>query len=134
MTHSQDLTPGQRALIEAGLLQRQRSLEQELQTQLGAQGRVEHAREQLLQDGDGEQAHAADREVDLARSDANLEALRQVNEALQRLRSPEFGRCGDCGEAIAFDRLKANPQALRCINCQTADERSHGGAAVHNKL
>lgn len=134
MTHSQDLTPGQRALLEDGLLQRQRSLEQELQNQLGTQGRVEHAREQLLQDGDGEQAHAADREVDLARSDANLEALRQVNEALQRLRSPEFGRCSDCGEAIAFDRLKANPEALRCIVCQSADERSHGAAAVQSKL
>ena len=133
MKHLNTLTPGQHALLEDALLQRQRSLEHELQSQLGAQGRVEHAREQLLQDADGEQAHATDREVDLARSDANLDALRQVNEALQRLRSPDFGLCSDCGEAIAFDRLKANPEALRCISCQTAEERSQGGA-MHNKL
>ncbi|MCV2367745.1 TraR/DksA family transcriptional regulator [Roseateles oligotrophus] len=126
---AQVLTPGQQAMLEDTLLQRQRSLEHELQTQLGAQGRVEHAREQLLQDADGEQAHATDREVDLARSDANLEALRQVNEALQRLRSPEFGLCSNCGEAIAFDRLKANPEALRCITCQAAEERLHGGTS-----
>jgi DnaK suppressor protein len=125
--HPQDLTPGQHALLEDALLQRQRSLEHELQTQLGAQGRVEHAREQLLQDADGEQAHAADREVDLARSDANLDALRQVNEALQRLRSPGFGRCSDCGEAISFDRLKASPEALRCISCQASQERQERG-------
>lgn len=121
--HAQNLTPGQHALLADALLQRQRSLEHELQTQLGAQGRVEHAREQLLQDADGEQAHATDREVDLARSDANLEALRQVNEALQRLRSPDFGLCLNCGEAIAFDRLKASPEALRCLACQSLQER-----------
>lgn len=133
MTHqtSSKLTPGQHALLADALLQRQRSLEHELQTQLGAQGRVEHAREQLLQDADGEQAHATDREVDLARSDANLEALRQVNEALQRLHSADYGLCSDCGGAIAFDRLKANPEAMRCINCQAAEERAHGSSTPH---
>ncbi len=126
---AQVLTPGQHALLEGVLLQRQRSLEQELQAQLGTQGRVEHAREQLLQDADGEQAHATDRELDLARSDANLDALRLVNEALQRLRSPDFGLCSDCGEAIAFDRLKAKPEALRCITCQAAEEGGHSAPA-----
>ncbi|MBT9491959.1 MAG: TraR/DksA C4-type zinc finger protein [Paucibacter sp.] len=125
----QDLTPGQYAVLEAALLQRQGSLEQELQTQLGEQGRVEHAREQLLQDADGEHAHATDREVDLARSDANLEALRQVNAALQRLRDAEFGLCSDCGAAIAFERLNANPEVLRCITCQAAKEHGRSGTA-----
>ncbi|WP_310383824.1 TraR/DksA family transcriptional regulator [Roseateles sp.] len=128
----QDLSPGQYAVLEAALRQRQAVLEQALQSQLGEQGRVEHAREQLLQDGDGEQAHATDREVDLARSDANLDALRQVNEALQRLRSAEFGLCSDCGAAIAFERLKANPEVPRCITCQAAIE--HGQAGTARKL
>ncbi|MCV2352882.1 TraR/DksA family transcriptional regulator [Paucibacter sp. B2R-40] len=127
--HAQDLTPGQHALLETALLQRQRGLEQELQAQLGTQGRVEHAREQLLQDADGEQAHAADREVDLARSDANLDALRHVNEALQRLRRPDYGLCSDCGAAIAFERLQANPEALRCIACQASEESRHSVSA-----
>jgi DnaK suppressor protein len=127
------LTPGQHALLESALLQRQQSLEHELQTQLGAQGRVEHAREQLLQDADGEHAHATDREVDLARSDQTLEALRQVNEALQRLRQPDFGLCAACGEAIAFDRLRHSPEVLRCITCQENLEKTqHPGAAAHS--
>lgn len=127
------LTPGQHALLESALLQRQQTLEQELQAQLGSQGRVEHAREQLLQDGDGEQAHAADREVDLARSDQTLEALRQVNEALQRLRQPDFGLCIACGEAIAFDRLRHSPEVLRCLDCQAAQEKSsHPGHTPHS--
>jgi DnaK suppressor protein len=128
----QHLSPGQFASLEAALLQRQRMVEQALQAQLGEQGRVEHAREQLLQDADGEHAHAIDREVDLARSDANLEALRQVNAALQRLRGAEFGLCSDCGAAIAFERLSANPEVLRCITCQTAIE--HGQAGTRRQL
>lgn len=130
---SNSLTPGQHALLESALLQRQQSLEHELQTQLGAQGRVEHAREQLLQDADGEHAHATDREVDLARSDQTLEALRQVNEALQRLRQPDYGLCIACGDTIAFDRLRHSPEVLRCISCQEQLEKSqHSGASAHS--
>ncbi|MEL4179203.1 TraR/DksA family transcriptional regulator [Roseateles sp. PN1] len=126
------LTSGQQALLEAALKLRQQSLEQELSNQLGTQGRVEHAREELLQVVDGEQAHQADREVDLARSDQALESLRQVNEALQRVHDPEFGLCGDCGAAIAFDRLKLNPAVLRCIDCQSKQEQSHGALRSHS--
>lgn len=133
MTHpvSNGLTPGQHALLADALLQTQRSLEHELLTQLGAQGRVEHAREQLLQDADGEQAHATDRELDLARSDANLEALRRVNEALQRVHEADFGLCSDCGGTISFDRLMAKPEALRCIGCQAAAEQAQGSPSAH---
>ena len=29
----------------------------------------------------------------------------------------EFGYCGDCSDAIAEPRLKANPALMRCISC-----------------
>lgn len=131
---SHHMTAGQLALLEAALTQRQHGLERELQAQLGDQGRVEHAREQLLQDGDGERAHDADREVDLARSDQNLDALRQVNEALLRLRQPDYGLCIDCGQGIAFDRLQHNPEVLRCVTCQSAAERRSGLNSTHHSL
>jgi len=132
MTHH--MTAGQLALLEAALTQRQHALERELQAQLGDQGRVEHAREQLLQDSDGERAHDADREVDLARSDLNLDALRQVNEALLRLRQPDYGLCTDCGQGIAFDRLQHSPEVLRCISCQAAVEKHSGQNSAHHSL
>ncbi len=132
MTHH--MTAGQLALLEAALTQRQHALERELQAQLGDQGRVEHAREQLLQDSDGERAHDADREVDLARSDLNLDALRQVNEALLRLRQPDYGLCTDCGQGIAFDRLQHSPEVLRCIGCQSAVEKHSGLNSAHHSL
>jgi DnaK suppressor protein len=32
--------------------------------------------------------------------------------------------CADCGEPIPKGRLKANPQATRCITCQILAERN----------
>jgi len=120
------LTSGQKGLLETALLTQRQRLEGELTLQLGGTDRVTHAREQLLQDTDGETAHDADREVDLARSDATLQALRDIDAALQRLQDADFGLCADCGGAIAFDRLRLSPQVTRCITCQTAAE-SRGG-------
>lgn len=33
------------------------------------------------------------------------------------------GICSDCGEPIPAKRLKANPQATRCVECQVLAER-----------
>ncbi|MCV2421363.1 TraR/DksA family transcriptional regulator [Paucibacter sp. DJ2R-2] len=118
--------------LRAGLLLRQQRLEQELDGLLGHQSRAEHAREQLLQDGDGngqrESALDAEREVDLARSDLTLQSLREVRAALAALDGDGFGLCQDCGDAIAFARLLASPEARRCVSCQGLHE---GQATAH---
>lgn len=44
--------------------------------------------------------------------------LGQVSAALTRWKEGEFGLCQMCGEAIAFRRLKARPEAALCIRCQ----------------
>jgi len=116
------LTAGQRALMEAALMQRQRELERQIAQQLDGGSRPEHAREVLLQDGDDAPARDADREVDLARSDREFDQLRAVNDALARVHKPEYGICRDCSAAIPFDRLQNNPQALRCVACQSKFE------------
>jgi DnaK suppressor protein len=97
-------------------------LDQRLAREVGSQGRTAHAREVLLQDSDDAPQRAADREIDLARSDAELRELGAISQALQRLDNPEFGLCADCGEPIAFDRLKAEPWALRCVACESRRE------------
>ncbi|RQO59830.1 molecular chaperone DnaK [Paucibacter sp. KBW04] len=128
------LNIAQRAQLEGLLLSQQAALEQALQSQLGGEERAVHAREQLLQDTEGDRGHDADREVDLARSDQNLEALRQVNEALQRLRGPDYGLCSDCEAPIAFERLAHSPAVLRCIACQTALEQRSGASLASRSL
>lgn len=125
---STPLNPAKKQLLESALLAQRSRLEGELALLLGGQDRVTHAREQLLQDTDGETAHETDREVDLARSDATLQALREVEAALQRLQAPDFGLCADCGAAIPYERLHLSPQVTRCIGCQSAAEARQGGA------
>ncbi|MDT9001697.1 TraR/DksA C4-type zinc finger protein [Paucibacter sp. APW11] len=123
------ISPAQRAALQATLEQQQAALQTQLDAQLGGEGRVAHAHEQLQQDGDGERAHNADRELDLARSDHLLQALGEVNEALARLNADGYGLCCDCGEAIAYARLAASPQVLRCLACQSATEQRQGLAS-----
>ncbi|HET9731863.1 MAG TPA: TraR/DksA family transcriptional regulator [Acidimicrobiales bacterium] len=44
-------------------------------------------------------------------------ALGEVEHALSKLESGEYGRCEDCGDAIPEARLEAMPAARFCINC-----------------
>lgn len=48
--------------------------------------------------------------------------LQLVRSAQQRLARDEYGECLECGEEIAFRRLKARPEALFCLACQSARE------------
>ena len=50
--------------------------------------------------------------------------LWHIDQALRRLyRDPEhFGKCHNCGEDIAFERLDALPHARYCIACKQREE------------
>lgn len=50
--------------------------------------------------------------------------LDEIDEALHRLTQGVYGRCVDCGAAIASERLEARPQAARCISCQRLADRN----------
>ena len=49
--------------------------------------------------------------------------IRQIDEALDRLRHGEYGQCVDCDRPIEPARLKALPAAARCLACQASFER-----------
>lgn len=44
-------------------------------------------------------------------------------EALRRLRDGSYGRCTACDEPIPPTRLRAMPEATRCVRCQEDRER-----------
>jgi DnaK suppressor protein len=116
------LTSGQRALLQAELAQRRQQLDQQLAEQQGGRSRAEAAADWLNQDGDDAPQRDADREVALARADHELDELGRVSQALQRVQAADFGVCKDCGTSIAFDRLRLEPWALRCVACEAARE------------
>jgi len=120
---SSHLTTGQKALIEAELLARQRQLDQRVAEHRGGQSRIEHAREVLQQDSDDAPQREGERELDLALTDLELQELGAVSDALRRIGQPDFGICIDCAAEIPFDRLKAEPWARRCVACESARER-----------
>ncbi len=55
--------------------------------------------------------------------DSNVKKLQKIDSALDRIRSGKYGRCIRCNSMIPEDRLKALPYALKCIGCQTKDEK-----------
>ena len=58
-----------------------------------------------------------------ANRSAQRARLLQVTSALDRFEEDEYGDCLACGEPIGFARLKARPESLYCITCQSARER-----------
>ena len=64
-------------------------------------------------------------DVDNAELTRDLNELRQLDAARGRITDQTFGQCIDCGREIPFDRLMANPAALRCVEDQEKFEKTH---------
>ena len=123
------LTAGQRAWLKTELEQRQRLLDGRLHRHHEGASRVEHAHSVLDGDGEATREHAMDREVDLGLSDLDTAELGAISRALLKLKEGHYGVCTTCGSDIPFDRLKAEPQAVRCVACERVAEgrgRLHG--------
>ncbi|MCH9699523.1 MAG: TraR/DksA family transcriptional regulator [Gammaproteobacteria bacterium] len=43
--------------------------------------------------------------------------LNMINQALQRIESGQYTICSECGDTIAWGRLKAIPQTNLCTQC-----------------
>src|SRR5690349_11139764 len=96
---------------------------------------AERAREQPYAEHAGAAPDTGDESVatliaDLEQADMtrDLDEYRALEAASERLKSGEYGTCIDCGSDIGYERLKAFPAALRCIQCQERHEKTFGGA------
>lgn len=116
------LTPGQHALLEIELNLARTRAQAALQAQREGATRVAHAAALLADDPHDQREHEADRALDQARDSHLLAELQALDDALLRLHKPGYGHCVDCAAVIPFDRLQRQPQALRCVDCQTAAE------------
>lgn len=67
-------------------------------------------------------------DVQLASIDRDLAELRAVDAALLRIARRTYGECEDCGGEIEIDRLRAQPAASRCEDCQRRHERLYAGS------
>ena len=60
-----------------------------------------------------------------AERERDVDELRQIAAARERMDRGAYGECVDCGVDIALARLEVQPAAARCIPCQERYEQSH---------
>ena len=61
-------------------------------------------------------------DIETGRVEHQLKELAKIEAALVRVENGSFGICPDCGRAIDYARLRVNPPAERCAECQTLHE------------
>jgi RNA polymerase-binding protein DksA len=64
-------------------------------------------------------------DLDQAELSRDLAELRAVEAARKRLAEGAYGICADCGAEIGFERLRAEPAAARCVDCQAHHEKTY---------
>ena len=66
---------------------------------------------------------AVDRTLLNSLSNQDSLRLKQIDNALERIRTGKYGICLGCGKDIPRERLEAIPYAFMCVNCASAAER-----------
>jgi DnaK suppressor protein len=69
-------------------------------------------------------------DVDIAIIDRQVNELRDIDAARERMQHQRYGMCIDCGDAVPYERLAAYPTAKRCVRCQQQRERAYAHPAT----
>ncbi len=118
------LTHSQRDRLRAQLAERAAVLRGEIAqalhetaapAELGLPGRRVEAGDEAVAD--------LEASIELSGVERDADELNAVVAALARIDGNRYGLCGECGAPIAYERLLAQPQAPRCIRCETERER-----------
>ncbi len=98
------------------------SLRADLEARLSElQNRLQSIKKDVTQTHSGDSADQAqerenDEVVDAIGNETRL-SIREVQSALSRIEEGTYGLCEACGEDIGEARLRALPEALRCVEC-----------------
>jgi RNA polymerase-binding protein DksA len=123
------------ALTQTQTKELQRKIDQRREALLGElREDAERTREHPYAEHAGPAPDSGDESVaslfaDLEQADMtrDLQEFRALEAARERIKEGEYGICLDCGSDIGFERLKAFPAAVRCIQCQERREKTYGG-------
>jgi RNA polymerase-binding protein DksA len=63
-------------------------------------------------------------DLDITEAGRDVEELRDIDAALERMNDGTYGDCETCGQDIGFPRLDAQPTATRCIADQEKFEKT----------
>jgi RNA polymerase-binding protein DksA len=88
--------------------------------ELGSEETGELRSDVVFGDGFADAAAAtAERTEVLGLVDNLKKQLDEVDGALARIDSGEYGKCSNCGREISAARLEARPEATLCIDCKS---------------
>lgn len=121
------LTPSQLDPLVKKLNEEYQALLREVREELensGNQHRIDLLNQEPGDSGDESLANAL-ADFNLTLLDRHIDRMRDIEAALQRVRSGEYGVCIDCGENVTFPRLMAYPTAKRCLVCQEQREKRY---------
>ncbi len=71
-----------------------------------------------------------DENIDYTLLNMQIERLREVEDALDRLEEGTYGICEECGAAINLERLKVLPFTTYCVQCQERREKMGQGSKL----
>jgi len=129
------LDEAQKRALEHGMRARLATLRREIAQALRQSGRPEvSSLANHLEETDDEAVADLENAIEVAAIERDVAELRELEAALARLESPEYGICVDCATAIPFARLAVQPATLRCVRCQSVIERTHSVAGAGPKL
>jgi DnaK suppressor protein len=121
------LTHEQIDALKTRLDDRQRSLLLETRDEL-----QNTEQRQYAEVGDRAPVDEGDQSVGIELADLNMEKMnrhireiREIEAAKARIEDGSYGTCSECGRDIGFERLLAQPTALRCVACQEQWEKTH---------
>lgn len=68
-------------------------------------------------------------DVDQAEVTRDLLEVRELEAARERIADGSFGYCAACALEIPIKRLRVNPGAIRCVECQSVHEKTYAHPA-----
>lgn len=113
--------------IKEDLLKRKKNIEEELKELLGNKDKEEGNKVKFPDFGDKTDENAqeiGEYSTNLATEKVLRSSLRDINNALDRIKDGTYGICKYCHEPIGKKRMLARPVASACVKCKTKLQNS----------
>ena len=91
----------------------------------GSRSRADVAADHFMNAEDSHAQVTSQRDLEFAINEHETAELAELELALLRLEAGTYGVCVDCAAVIPESRLKARPEAQRCMACQEKIEHTH---------